>query len=1086
MQTRGAHLQKLFSAGCKDVYAIIIKPKYQGIIMKSYITIATLITFIANINLQSQVQYQVINLGTLGGSLSQAYGISNAGQVVGRAHNPDNQGRAFLWQNGTMTDLGTLGGDQGEAYGINNTGQVVGGARNPDNQFRAFLWQNGTMTDLGTLGGDQSEAWGINNAGQVVGLAQNADNQDRAFLWQNGTMTDLGTFGGNDGHAYGINNAGQVVGRAQNADDQFRAFLWQNGTMTDLGTFGGNYGQAYGINNAGQVVGLAQNTDNQGRAFLWHDGTMTDLGTLGGNTSLAWGINDTGQVVGRAQNTDNQNRAFLWQDGTMTDLNDLIDSSSGWILQFARAINDSGQIVGYGNYNGATRAFLLNPQRLNVTNPLSDLVWIAGEKDTIKWNGGSANQNLNIYLSTNYENGSGTFNSIVQNYPADSGKYIWQIPDTILSRKCVIKIEDANDTSTNVKSGVFKIKPYVLTKINPVDSNYVAFKMSSDKWSFGNSANNLWPNTWWNQFDYVFGTDPYTDEQYPPDFPAAVPWAFPDWPLFVQTFGTNQCYWSTFLGIYKEAATLKWKNMNSNWGGSCSGFSVSSLMAFTDKDRFRNHYPGINNFNNLIALDTSVVVRNLLNELWIHYFGRQHSDHLVNNWGKTPVQTLTEIKNMFREDNNPAYLYIANNGAGGGAHAIVPYKVTKHPVNNFIEYIHVYDNSYHTDETATIIVNTSVNGGNGSWAYANWAGWGGNSKLILMDSVNSYYQTPIFNPDPAAYYAPGRGINYLESYNSPNSDFLITDTLGRSSGFANNELLNGIPEVVPNFPPKPELSAPIGYFLPEQEYSIQMKNFQDSSSYFSLFFPDLIYEYSREDALNSQTDLLIYKDGLGISSNDNDEKVIELKTVSISSDNEKVFSVKNITVLNNDSLFFQNEQQNKLLLKNYESDKNYDLSLKYLTANDKDIFEYSQISLGNNSSHHVVPDWNDLQNQPVKILIDLGNNGTIDDSIFVKNQATDVEDKGSLLSPESYNLAQNYPNPFNPVTTISYSIPQRSNVILKIYDILGNEVAVLISGEKDSGVYTVNFDASQFASGIYFYKIQAGSFTQVKKMILLK
>jgi hypothetical protein len=65
-------------------------------------------------------------------------------------------------------------------------------------------------------------------------------------------------------------------------------------------------------------------------------------------------------------------------------------------------------------------------------------------------------------------------------------------------------------------------------------------------------------------------------------------------------------------------------------------------------------------------------------------------------------------------------------------------------------------------------------------------------------------------------------------------------------------------------------------------------------------------------------------------------------------------------------------------------------------------------------------------------------------------------------------------------------VPERSNVVLKIYDILGSEVSTLVNEDKDAGIYTVNFNASQLASGIYFYQLQAGSFIQTKKMILIK
>ena len=88
--------------------------------------------------------------------------------------------------------------------------------------------------------------------------------------------------------------------------------------------------------------------------------------------------------------------------------------------------------------------------------------------------------------------------------------------------------------------------------------------------------------------------------------------------------------------------------------------------------------------------------------------------------------------------------------------------------------------------------------------------------------------------------------------------------------------------------------------------------------------------------------------------------------------------------------------------------------------------------------------------------------------------------------PKNFTLEQNYPNPFNPRTNISFVIPNSSFVILKIYDLLGNEIETLVNEEKSAGTYEVNWNATKFASGIYFYKMQAGYFIETKKMILLK
>lgn len=89
-------------------------------------------------------------------------------------------------------------------------------------------------------------------------------------------------------------------------------------------------------------------------------------------------------------------------------------------------------------------------------------------------------------------------------------------------------------------------------------------------------------------------------------------------------------------------------------------------------------------------------------------------------------------------------------------------------------------------------------------------------------------------------------------------------------------------------------------------------------------------------------------------------------------------------------------------------------------------------------------------------------------------------------TPDNFSLNQNYPNPFNPSTTINYSIPADANVEIVVYDMLGNEVAVLEKGNKTAGKYNVVFDATNYSSGFYFYTITAGNYTMTKKMLLMK
>ena len=86
----------------------------------------------------------------------------------------------------------------------------------------------------------------------------------------------------------------------------------------------------------------------------------------------------------------------------------------------------------------------------------------------------------------------------------------------------------------------------------------------------------------------------------------------------------------------------------------------------------------------------------------------------------------------------------------------------------------------------------------------------------------------------------------------------------------------------------------------------------------------------------------------------------------------------------------------------------------------------------------------------------------------------------------TYELSKNNPNPFNQTTRIVYQLPEKGNVTLKVFDMLGKEIATLVEDYRDEGRYEVEFNASEFSSGAYFYRIQAGSFVETKKMILMK
>lgn len=120
-----------------------------------------------------------------------------------------------------------------------------------------------------------------------------------------------------------------------------------------------------------------------------------------------------------------------------------------------------------------------------------------------------------------------------------------------------------------------------------------------------------------------------------------------------------------------------------------------------------------------------------------------------------------------------------------------------------------------------------------------------------------------------------------------------------------------------------------------------------------------------------------------------------------------------------------------------------------------------------------------------------GNGGfpNVGSKMFVDDLAwsnsTDVKDLGNGI-PQNFELMQNFPNPFNPSTKIRYSIPEISFATIKVYDMLGNEVATLVDEEQAAGNYETDFNAAGLSSGMYFYTLKAGNFVETKKMLLLK
>lgn len=293
-------------------------------------------------------------------------GINNLGQVVGGfndcvsvAMSECNGGpfSGFLFDplKGTTTRISTPGTEDHTAQAINDQGTITLNG-NPRGLFDGLVLKNGTVTHLG----DEAVVGGINAEGLVSGSTQTAAGAQVAFLWDGKNVNPIGPSGS---LGRGLNDAGVVVG-AMTVDSSLHAAAFTSAGAQDLGGLPqAQQTIAFAVNQAGRVVGesfVGTNFAEHGFVFDLPNGPMIDV-TPNGSSSLS-SVNAAGDAVGSMlDRTNTSTAAILWRNGTVVDLTTALGDPS-WQLLSAAAINDKGQITGFGMHDGAQAAYVLTPK----------------------------------------------------------------------------------------------------------------------------------------------------------------------------------------------------------------------------------------------------------------------------------------------------------------------------------------------------------------------------------------------------------------------------------------------------------------------------------------------------------------------------------------------------------------------------------------------------------------------------------------------------------------------------------------------------------------------------------------------------
>jgi|GEM_PF-2420912 len=562
----------------------------------------------------------------------------------------------------------------------------------------------------------------------------------------------------------------------------------------------------------------------------------------------------------------------------------------------------------------------------------------------------------------------------------------------------------ANGLPSNNVTGIetVDVKTNWLTTAAGIVKMEESFKPKPNGWSFSNSKANIWPRSWFQQFNYA--TDPYLGGAvaYPQLNTAGVlttipDSTFPDWPLFVKNVGEAQCY-QTVAGVkvIKNLAVSRYYTIMDTWKGSCFGFVQTSFMAYDSIQRFRATFPTVGPWtsNKLYDLPLNVENRKCINLMMTRQSQQTYWNYVTPIFTTVdPITTLANVRQMLEDNsrNDRGLLLYNQNGPGG--HIVNPYKIVRDTADPDVRFIYIYDNNYPGDSTRRVVVDSVLN----CWLYnlsinANsaayeWGGFTANKGLVVCTPVRDWYN-PVNINNVAKLNGPSLlpGSGTIEVYNRDSSDILITNAAGQTEGYQGGQLIQNIPNAIPMLKLTGGADIPKGYHLPEADYVVKLSDFKTPKSSLTLYNSNGGFGFSRTGATLAQKDIIdVTADGILLENQDNLTKTNTLNCVFEDAGNEMNVVISKLGLSPNGTSGLHLFSGTEVKLLNTGSATQYELSLRYVDGNGASKFLHDSVSIAANTAHIIHPDWANLKTAYVMVFVDNGNNTSYEDTLYLGN-----------------------------------------------------------------------------------------------------